>query len=100
MTEERTGTEQLGALPPPSYGTSLLAHRCLHPSGLSPPKSQWCPTIVHEQMWPQPTLLQKAAGCWCWGGDFSHRDVKAQALQLLHEFLSGRLCFVSAEPQL
>lgn len=98
------GKQQLGALPPMSYGNSLLYRNRPHLSGLSHYMSQHlqqrCPTIVHEQVWPQAALLQNAAGCWRWGRHFSHGDVKAHALQLLHELLPGCLGFVSAEPQL
>lgn len=92
------------ALPHTAYGYSLLCHKCLHLSGLSPYTSQHllqcCPTVVHEQVWSQAALLQNAAGCWRWGSHFSHRDVKAHALELLHKLLPGCLGFVSAEPQL
>lgn len=87
-----------------SYGNSLLYLKRPHLSGVSPYVSQDLlqhrPTVVHEQVRPQAALLQDVAGCWCWGSDFGHGDVKAHALQLLHEILPGRLGFVSAEPQL
>lgn len=61
---------------------------------------QRCPTVVHEQVRPQVPLLQEATGCRGRGGDFGHRDVEAQAPELLHKLLPRRLGLVSAEPQL
>lgn len=107
MTTEKAfpvGKQQLGAPPPASYGNSLLYPKHPHVSGVSHYVSQHllqrCPTVVHKQVRPQAALLQNAAGCWCWGSDFIHGDVKAHALELLHKLLPGRLGFVSAEPQL
>lgn len=55
---------------------------------------------MHQQVRPQATLLQEAAGGRRGRRHFGHRDVEAQGPQLPHEILPGRLGFVGAELQL
>lgn len=62
--------------------------------------SRCCPTVVHQQVWPQAALPQQAAGGRRRRRHFGHGDVEAQAPQLPHKILPGRLGLVGAQLQL